>query len=103
MRKLFATVAVSAALLIGGFVAAAPASATTEYPGGGIWNYGCTNSCAAGYSDYYWAADWHGSSTCTYLTTGQICNRSANTAPSQWSRSSQSSSGGPGNLQYYYR
>jgi|GEM_PF-598897 len=103
MKKVFATLAVSAALVVGGMIAAAPASATTAYPNGGIWNYGCDSTCNSGHSNYYLAIDWHGSSTCTYLTTGQACNRSANTGPQTWSYSSQFSNAGVNNLQYYWR
>lgn len=103
MKNALLSLSVCAVLVGAGCFVAAPASAATSSPNGGTWNYGCNTACQSGYSNYYHRYFSHGSSTCTYLTTGQTCKRSATVGAQNWDDSSIGSVGGANNLQYYWR
>ncbi|WP_204576887.1 lactococcin 972 family bacteriocin [Clavibacter michiganensis] len=83
-----------AALLLGG---AGAANATTEYVGGGTWNYGVERVVGNySYSNYLHSSKAHGSTACS----SSKCVRSDTVPGGKWSRASVQASAG-GNTAYW--
>lgn len=89
---------VAAAVLTAGLVAggASAANATTEYVGGGTWDYGVNYGTLVTWSDYHHPSRVHGSTACN----ANNCKASGAKPAGVWSRASITATWG-GNTAYW--